>query len=53
MVIEYGVKSVLIADSPGGAVSRMPDFNFSDFYKKAGYAYLDDIPGVVLNTDIG
>lgn len=48
---EHGVKDILVADSPGGSVCVMPGFSFSEFYQKAGYAFLSDVPGVTLNTD--
>ena len=49
---DHGCRNVCIADSPGGAVSTMPDFDYDAFYRGVGYDRLER-NGVWLNRDTG
>ena len=51
-LIGHGCRNVCIADSPAGAVSTMPNFDYDRFYRKVGYDSLER-EGVQLNRDPG
>lgn len=48
-LIEHGVKNIVIADSPGGALVKMPGFSYDKFYTDVGLISLKD--KAVLNND--
>lgn len=41
-LIEHNVKDILIADSPGGALTKMPGFSYDKFYSEVGLSMLKD-----------
>lgn len=50
-LLNNGVKNIVLADSPGGALSKMPGFSYDSLYEKTGFSTLKE--KICLNKDSG